>query len=429
MSFTFDGPNKKIRISSGITSITTVDIYSRWVDWLLTSDNSKYLPAFRTVGGDPISPTKSLGFTLFLLNDWRIVPQSLDHTLIIDGNLYTDPYGGIRVDNVPGYTIMVEYTVSNLTDSSISVLEIANLQRLIEGLRPNHSGFGNMWYWDPYGGNDKYSGTHPSTAFRTFAKAHDAAADWNHDIIIAHPGNPYTTTTTTENLVISKNYLFLRGPGRDFIIQPANNSLDCISITGTGVEVSKVNIANVLNNTQCAIHTTGDYTLLKSVILNYCNNGIHIHGSNRGMVENVEVEYCGGYGIKVSGGAREITLRDSVVSDNAGSGIIIDNTTGDDINIRGDSSIYSNGGYGIDITTGTSGVSIHDNVEVTTNNLGNIHDFGTGTSIETSGSAPSSAENANAVWDSLLSRTNVSGSFGEFVSKKILTIAKYIGLK
>lgn len=45
--------------------------------------------------------------------------------------------------------------------------------------------------------------------------------------------------------------------------------------------------------------------------------------------------------------------------------------------------------------------------------------------IRSSGGAPSAAENADAVWDELTAAHTVSGSFG----KKLLSIAKYIGLK
>lgn len=44
-------------------------------------------------------------------------------------------------------------------------------------------------------------------------------------------------------------------------------------------------------------------------------------------------------------------------------------------------------------------------------------------------SAPTAAQNADAVWDELMSSHTTSGSFGNFISKKLLTVAKYLGLK
>lgn len=116
MGYTFDGPNKKIQLTAGTTAVAMGDLYSRWIDWLLTSDNSKYLLAVRNVGGDATSDVEALGITYFLTNGWRIVPQSADHRLTITGNLFTDPFGYSPVDTVPGYSIVVEYARSNLID-------------------------------------------------------------------------------------------------------------------------------------------------------------------------------------------------------------------------------------------------------------------------------------------------------------------------
>jgi hypothetical protein len=66
VAYTFDGPNKLVVLTSGTTEFDVQDLYSRWVDWVVVSDNSKYLPAMRAVGGDPISDTKNLGATFFM---------------------------------------------------------------------------------------------------------------------------------------------------------------------------------------------------------------------------------------------------------------------------------------------------------------------------------------------------------------------------
>ena len=58
MTYSFDGVNKIITPTEapvgGEISINVQEIYSRWIDWFLTSDNSKYLMAMRAVGGDPL---------------------------------------------------------------------------------------------------------------------------------------------------------------------------------------------------------------------------------------------------------------------------------------------------------------------------------------------------------------------------------------
>lgn len=141
MAYTFDGPNKKIQLTGGVTSVEVSDMYSRWVDWLLTpGDNSKYLLAMRIVGGDPISDIKNLGLTFFLTNGWRIVPESTDYRLTLIGNLVTDPSGFSPVDTVSGYSIIVEYSVSNLVDSTLAQMPEIEYASFQDGVHINVTG-------------------------------------------------------------------------------------------------------------------------------------------------------------------------------------------------------------------------------------------------------------------------------------------------
>lgn len=43
--YTFDGINKLIIVSDN--NIYLLEIYSRWKEWVLSSDNAKFHPAFR----------------------------------------------------------------------------------------------------------------------------------------------------------------------------------------------------------------------------------------------------------------------------------------------------------------------------------------------------------------------------------------------
>lgn len=114
-NYTFDGANGLIILPSGVTQISLSDLYSRWVEWLLTDDNSKYLFAFRTIGGDPLPGGLTFGTGIFLQNQngWRIRPQEADHELIITGNLY--PEDSLLPMFVP---TLGEYTVSIYVERS-----------------------------------------------------------------------------------------------------------------------------------------------------------------------------------------------------------------------------------------------------------------------------------------------------------------------
>lgn len=112
MSVTFNGVNKTIQVDSGVTSIDIqYDVYSRWKDWVLLSDNAKWAAAFRVVGGDPIGGGRFAPIYFFLINGWTIRPDdtSGSHELVVGINLYSDPETANRFTPVSGVTI------SNLT--------------------------------------------------------------------------------------------------------------------------------------------------------------------------------------------------------------------------------------------------------------------------------------------------------------------------
>jgi len=127
---TFDGVNKIITeiSAAGDNELDVVEVYSEWKEWVTTSDNSKYLQAFTPVGGDPITPTQSLGITYFLENGWRIRPAELDHKLTLVGNIFTrEPGASVFLPTIGAYTVNTETRVSNLVDSSVSRLDLTQL--------------------------------------------------------------------------------------------------------------------------------------------------------------------------------------------------------------------------------------------------------------------------------------------------------------
>lgn len=106
MAISFDGPNKRIILSTGTTVLSVTDLWSRWVDWLAIGDNSKYAEAMRQVGGD----IDAIPIYLFLLNGWRIVPQAANHTLVVtNGVLYVEGGGDPFVDPDGTWSIRISY--------------------------------------------------------------------------------------------------------------------------------------------------------------------------------------------------------------------------------------------------------------------------------------------------------------------------------
>lgn len=62
----------------------------RFFQTVLESDNSKWLAAFRSFGGDPTTINQNAPSYFFLINNWRVIVDSLN--IVFDNNLYSDDY-------------------------------------------------------------------------------------------------------------------------------------------------------------------------------------------------------------------------------------------------------------------------------------------------------------------------------------------------
>jgi hypothetical protein len=109
VAITFDPSAKRIVLDTA--SVTAAELWSRWSDWAAASDNSKYLPAFRQVGGDDLGAGLSIPPYFFLQNGWRVRPMEANHALIITGNLFVEG-GGVPVVNTLGaFNVSAQFTV------------------------------------------------------------------------------------------------------------------------------------------------------------------------------------------------------------------------------------------------------------------------------------------------------------------------------
>ena len=94
MAVEFDPTTKRIIVQLGTDVLDLQDMYSRWVDWFLTGDNSKYLPALRYIGGDPTAPGHEAPFYFYMVNGWKVDAccefEGVTHSLDIVGALLTD---------------------------------------------------------------------------------------------------------------------------------------------------------------------------------------------------------------------------------------------------------------------------------------------------------------------------------------------------
>lgn len=112
MAINFDGPSKIISLSSGTTQVSVRELISRWSDWIIISDNAKYLPAFDQVGGNDVDVSVGTKIPIygFLLNGWKIRPYEGNHTLTVnDGILLVSGGGDPFVNTIGNYVVRINY--------------------------------------------------------------------------------------------------------------------------------------------------------------------------------------------------------------------------------------------------------------------------------------------------------------------------------
>jgi hypothetical protein len=133
----FDPANKRIivpLVDSSSVELSWSYIWSRWIDWVATDDNGKYLPALAQVGGNPIGSGRYLPLHFFLLNNWRLRPMERSHVLTLEGSASVldaedDP---VVVNTLGSYNVSTQYKVPVLAQgistsgSSLTAAEIAS---------------------------------------------------------------------------------------------------------------------------------------------------------------------------------------------------------------------------------------------------------------------------------------------------------------
>lgn len=156
----FDGPNRIIYVSEGVTEIDVqIDIYSAWKEWETASQENphptSYLRALTAIGGDPITLDQNVGITYFLENGWRIQPaaSSTEYVLTVNGNIYTRETGGNPFRFAEGVSvslvrsnivdlIRVEAIGVSITPQDIAAIADAAANTVWESLESDHSNVG-----------------------------------------------------------------------------------------------------------------------------------------------------------------------------------------------------------------------------------------------------------------------------------------------
>jgi len=235
---------------------------------------------------------------------------SLDST--ITNGIITLAGQGKLTNNSSGATINARHL---LTGDKFTDIQFA-----IESVR-THQGVGFVWYVDPYSGDDANPGTDPYRAFATFAAAHSAAVANRNDVIHLVSSDPSGMTTLDERIVITKNYLHVRGPGAIFRVHTtAASPGTVVDIQAEGCEISGFHIGTD-NAATRGIYMMGDYQKFKNLEIYDASDGFFSEDCSNTTLENLKIEGTTGDCINISN-CHHLTIRDCHM-ENPGSGTAV----------------------------------------------------------------------------------------------------------
>ncbi len=132
---TFDGQNLIIQLPSLGDYSSEIDLYSAWKRWVRLGDNTKFLPAFETTGGDPIGGGQEIEPYYFLRNDlgWRIRAPEADGQVVINGNLFPRDSTQDIFLQATGFDSFIRQIVSNrsvLSNAGLTPEQELDLRRI-----------------------------------------------------------------------------------------------------------------------------------------------------------------------------------------------------------------------------------------------------------------------------------------------------------
>ena len=130
---TFDGANRIIYVNPEVTELDIkIDVYSNWKEWIKAMpENAGWLPAIRTIGGDPTVTGEFAGDIYFLINNWKLY---VDLTKVrITGALFSDNFTSAYY-NYAG-TIQYPAQVSSIVVGSAQIADSGNITNSLSSIQ------------------------------------------------------------------------------------------------------------------------------------------------------------------------------------------------------------------------------------------------------------------------------------------------------
>ena len=120
---TFDPINLRIvEINTGLSvnTLSAVEIYSEWKDWLLADPARLGYPQAFVQIAEEFTVTEDIGPYFFLGNGWKIRPAEYSHKLVVDGTMISSPTTeSIFVPTLGAYTVHTETKVSAISSTKL----------------------------------------------------------------------------------------------------------------------------------------------------------------------------------------------------------------------------------------------------------------------------------------------------------------------
>jgi hypothetical protein len=263
---------------------------------------------------------------------------------------------------------------------------------LIESQRGGHTFDpvnGTVFYVDPVNGDTHANGARGgiSDPYSLVQDCHDnAVTDSAHDVIILVPGASAGPTTLTEDVTITKRYLFIRGPGRDFYWTRSGNG-DTITVTSAdGIEFSGFQVNTAVTGVGNGIAATdADFLNVHHCWFNDTQgDGIHLDRCSNAQITDNHYQDTGvggtGHGIEINGTggvASNCHIERNMFEDVQGDGIRLIGGTIENTLIAANK-FSGSSGYAVNLQSAAARTIVCEN-NWGNNTSGDLNDSGTNT--------------------------------------------------
>jgi hypothetical protein len=199
-----------VQFSTGIGSTHTTDLincYTSNTEYVVDCNGSQLKQVYNNFFGKIKFINATNAGTVITLN-------------ISSGEVTIDSTCTAGTFNIRGNAVLTNSSGGAIVSTEGLITEnFTRIRHAVESIRTSHPGFGTVFYVDSVGGRDTNDGLSYTSPLLTFSAAHTKAVSGRGDVIqFIAPGTG--ASTCTENIVITKEDVQVRGPGRGQDIKP-----------------------------------------------------------------------------------------------------------------------------------------------------------------------------------------------------------------